>query len=163
MPPLDADEIERLILKYTNLEREQHNLPPLRYDARISEVARAHSEDMAANGYLHYLHGAGPIERGKAAGFGCGFGENIHEHPQRMGDYWLDTAEMARALVRDWMNSPNHRVNILGLGHSIGGISRNCQDLQRQLSVPNLALCRQKYGSFKITFWREREELALLG
>ena len=120
MPPLDADEIERLILKYTNLEREQHNLPPLRYDARISEVARAHSEDMAANGYLHYLHGAGPIERGKAAGFGCGFGENIHEHPQRMGDYWLDTEEMARALVRDWMNSPNHRVNILGLGHSIG-------------------------------------------
>ena len=120
-PLLVAADIEAIIAQRTIEAREQISYTPLRLNAKISDVARAHSEDMAANGYLHFLHGAGPIERGMAAGFKCGFGENIHKYPQKLGLEVLDTNEMGEQIMADWLSSPGHRINIMDKSpHALG-------------------------------------------
>lgn len=92
-----------------NAIRAQNGLPPLVADAGLVEVARARSEDMAANNYFsHY-----PPD-------GCNYvclmdkygvthawaGENIAWNTWD----WSQTAQVA---VQMWANSPPHLENIL--------------------------------------------------
>lgn len=134
--PLNRGEIEKWVVEFTNEERISAGLQPLRYDDAISEIARAHSEDMARLGLLsHDIGGSDPTDRATAAGYNCrahlgggwysfGLSENIYEYPRviqwmsrgwsyRPTEYIRDAEEMARELVDGWMNSPGHRDNIL--------------------------------------------------
>lgn len=134
--PLDRAEIERWVIEFTNAERTNAGLSPLRHDTAISKIARPHSEDMARLSLLsHDIEGRDPTDRAIAAGYNCrvysgdgsysyGLSENVAEHPrvtQWMGpgrsyhpaDYDRDSEEMALGLVRGWMSSTGHRENIL--------------------------------------------------
>ena len=65
------DEIEKAILKYTNVERKSYGLEELTWDNQLGQIARAHSEDMIKNDFFDHINlkGEDPTDRAKKAGF----------------------------------------------------------------------------------------------
>jgi len=96
-----------------NDERERHGESALRDNARIEAAAQRHTEDMAFGDYFDHVgpRGDTPLGRLRASGYvysaniGYEVGENI-----AWGTYELATP---RAIVKSWMESPEHRANIL--------------------------------------------------
>ena len=138
--PLDRNEVENWVFRYTNQEREKAGLRPFIHDPVISEIAQAHSENMVKFGLGHTVQGSGPTDRALAAGYDCrayrsddsysyGLSENIARHPRvtrwsgsgpaggrvtwKPVTFHIDSQAMAGGLVEGWMNSPGHRANIL--------------------------------------------------
>ena len=101
-PPPSALEAEMLAL--VNAERAKAKLKPVRWDARLAEVGRAHSRDMIARGYFaHVAPGGGSVadrlRRAKLPFLTAG--ENLAYAP---------TLAIAH---QGLMDSPGHRANIL--------------------------------------------------
>lgn len=90
--------IEAQILHYTNLQRQRHGLPPLELDERLLKSARAHCQWMCRRDSLQ--HTTAPVAENIAWGQGS-----------------------AEEVVRDWMNSPGHRANILNRNHRRIGVA----------------------------------------
>lgn len=109
--------LEQAALGHVNRDRGAEGLPPLRRDALLTRVARAHARDMAARGYVSHESpsGAGAQARHDRAG-GADWrlvAENIAQCGRCAGD--RDTAD-ARRLHEGWMASAGHRANILSPG-----------------------------------------------
>src|SRR5947208_2875120 len=61
---------EQELIDLANQERQRHNLPPLKPNAILFEVARAHALDMAKCGECeHTLHGKDSTKRIESAGY----------------------------------------------------------------------------------------------
>ena len=96
---------ERRVFELTNAERIKNGLRPLIWSDSLAAVARAHSEDMAHNGYFSHtgLDGSSPWDRLARAGI----------------QYWNAAENICagystpEAAVNAWMNSSGHRANIL--------------------------------------------------
>lgn len=86
-------EVEQQIVEKTNAERTRHGLQPLVVDPNLVKSARRHTAWMTNNRILQ--HTSAPVA------------ENI-----AMGQ------RSATQALRDWMNSPGHRANILSHGYS---------------------------------------------
>ena len=95
---------EQKLLDLTNAERKKKDLPSLKANATLVQVARAHSANMAKQGKMeHKLDGKDPYERMKAAGYRFrAAAENIARSGEELED-----------VVKGWMNSKIHRENIL--------------------------------------------------
>ena len=65
--PLNRDDIESWIVRFTNDERERAGLSPFIHDPAISAIARAHSEKMARFGLAHVIQGMDSTDRDLAA------------------------------------------------------------------------------------------------
>ena len=65
--------LEIRVSELINAERMKEKLKPLKIDAKLSEIARRHSEDMARRGFFDHVNpdGHGPTERGVAAHYKC--------------------------------------------------------------------------------------------
>ena len=138
MDSLDTALVEKWIIAYTNEEREQRGLHPLQHLPAISDIARVHSEAMAAAGVLsHGIGGKGPTDRALAAGYDCraysddrssyfqGLAENIAKRPVvrrwrgnpgswRPVAYDRDEEAVAKGLHEQWISSTEgHRDTIL--------------------------------------------------
>ena len=118
---------ERTIAMLTNIERDKQGLPPLEWDKRLQQIARAHSQDMAKHDYFAHVNRAGEeaTGRGRKAGYHCrkvltarqfaeGLGENIY-----FGSRGNMEPEDA---VESWMNSTGHRENMLDPNYDRIGI-----------------------------------------
>jgi uncharacterized protein YkwD len=118
--PQIRSDLEAQMLVLVNDERHKQNLPPLKADPELTEVARTHSRDMFARGYFAHVNpdGKDPFDRIKAAKVKfLAAGENL---------------ALAQTLIlahNGLMNSPGHRANILqsafgrvGIGILDGGI-----------------------------------------
>jgi|GEM_PF-1261461 len=92
------------VIALTNQERAKAGLSPLVPDSRLINAATAHSEDMALKDYFSHtgLDGSSFNNRATAFGFNGAAAENIGAG--------YATPE---AVVSGWMDSPNHRQNIL--------------------------------------------------
>lgn len=111
---------EQEMYQLVNKERVANGLSVLQFDSSLRDVARAHSQDMLANGYFSHksLTGRSPFERMEDAGIHFVYaGENLALAP---------TTPLA---MQGLMNSPGHRANILspqfykiGIGVIDGGI-----------------------------------------
>lgn len=103
----------RAMLRELNRVRAAHHLSALREDRHMDGGASSHSRDMARRGY--FAHGAWPGRVMAAAGSARSVGEVIG---------WRGTgspAGEARAMVHDWLGSPEHRRVLLdGDFHRIG-------------------------------------------
>lgn len=94
---------EASLLREINVVRARHGLRPLRYDGRLQQAARAHSRDMLATGL--FRHGA--------------FGSRLQEFDVRArlaGEnlaWGTGRAGTARGIVTAWLESPEHRANLL--------------------------------------------------
>ena len=113
-PPADAPSVpgvpgvdtasEARMLALVNQERAANGLPAFVLDARLTEVARAHSADMRDRDFFAHTDpgGLSPFDRMKAAGISFGWAaENIA---------WGPGVEWAH---QGLMTSPGHRANIL--------------------------------------------------
>jgi uncharacterized protein YkwD len=125
---LNIAETERLILRYTNEERERRGLSTVDYAPRMASIAREHSANMARNDYIGHTKPSGETGEDRYnsvcdhTGSGYLFGENVasawHKREFRKwkadGTAYLKTEEdVARYLVNEWMRSEGHRENIL--------------------------------------------------
>ena len=119
-------ELERKVHTGINAARTRNGVSPqLRWDDRLSAIARAHSDDMTSRGYFDHDNpeGLGPSDRIDRAGYNCwkgshyGVAENITIE--------LESASidrMADGAVQGWLNSPGHRTNLLGRQYDRTGI-----------------------------------------
>ncbi len=114
-------EVEAATLCLMNAEREDHGLEPLRSNARLAAVARAHSSAMRWGSFFAHesLDGSTFVTRIAASGYTTGarswrVGENIV-----WGSWALGTPN---SMFNRLMDSPPHRQNILKPGFREIGI-----------------------------------------
>ena len=93
--------VESNIIHYTNEQRKQYGLPPLKVDLKLVQSARRHATWMTVNRSLR--HTSDPVAENIAMG-------------QRDSD----------EVVRDWMTSPGHRANILNGSYRRIGVAAYC-------------------------------------
>ena len=111
IPMPDAVEQARTAtLCLINRERAVEGLPALAMDARLTQASQLHSDDMGRRDFYDHADpdGRQPSDRVYAQGlppYGTTVAENIHWGTGYLGS--------PREIVRDWMNSPGHRRNIL--------------------------------------------------
>ncbi|MCF6476791.1 CAP domain-containing protein, partial [Nonomuraea sp. MG754425] len=101
------------VVSLTNSARVRRGCGPLRVDSALTRSARTHSLEMARTGRLSHNSpdGASPWDRMERAGYRWGAAENIGAG--------YDTAEQA---VQGWMDSRDHRKNILDCGLKAIGV-----------------------------------------
>jgi uncharacterized protein YkwD len=127
--------LEHRVHELINRQRTIGGLPPMNLDPALSDIARDHSEDMAALNYFAHVDpgGESPTDRGADAGYNCrknyasyyayGIAENIFQNNLyssvtyysngKMVYDWSSPEEIARTTINGWMNSTGHRENIL--------------------------------------------------
>ncbi|TDD33792.1 CAP domain-containing protein [Nonomuraea terrae] len=103
----------RRVVSLTNAARSRHGCRPLRVDDGLMRSARTHAVEMARTGLLSHNSpdGASPWVRMERAGYGWGAAENIGAG--------YNSPEEA---LRGWMDTPDHRRNILNCGLKAIGV-----------------------------------------
>jgi uncharacterized protein YkwD len=144
VPVIDVPSLEMRIHELVNQVRQQNGLPTLSKDTALASIARAHSREMAANGYFAHVNqdGLDPTARGAAAGYTCrrdndtcytyGIAENLFAtyrynsilfaNGNAVSYDWNTEETIAQMTVDGWMNSPGHRQNLLASGFEGEGI-----------------------------------------
>jgi uncharacterized protein YkwD len=116
--PNDAA-IERAILVHINEYRQNHGLSKLTMDAKISQEARVHSQDMA----VHRMP-FGHIQFKKRI-------DHLHAHIKNSNAGAENVAynyKGAQDVVNNWVKSPGHKANIVGNYNLTGiGIARDAK------------------------------------
>lgn len=104
-----------------NQQRRDAGLRPLSDNAKLDQVARAHSQDMIARGYFDHNSPTGSTPETRMIGVGyisarVGYtvGENI---AWGSGSYATPAS-----IVDEWMHSPGHRANILDADYRDSGL-----------------------------------------
>lgn len=129
---LNQSRLEYAIHEQINEVRDRRGLTRLRFDTALRAPARYHSQDMAANDYFaHESPSGGTVQdRYDRFNYECRVsmgglryatgGENIARTWYREsvrtdnGTVYYDSIDgLAEGIVRQWMNSPGHRKNIL--------------------------------------------------
>lgn len=115
-------EMEQLILRYTNRERKEHGLHPLASSPALSFLARNQSRNMCSTG--HFQHESDSFPKGWRR-----FGDRLRAVRLKFGGeniaYRTFSGEpdrWARAIIEGWMNSSEHRKNILGPQYRFVGV-----------------------------------------
>jgi uncharacterized protein YkwD len=103
---------EAALLNVMNQTRQAHGLAPLRVDPNLVRAARWQSSDMLNKGY--FAHGAFGQRMAAFRVRGARVAENL-----AWGSGSLGTPEV---IVREWLNSPHHRRNLLRAGYRRVGI-----------------------------------------
>jgi uncharacterized protein YkwD len=123
---LDIQIIEKEIFHLVNAEREKIGLNELKYDDKLADVARIHSRNMVEQDFFSHEdpEGRDPQERVETYYpeiIARGFGENVgYMHGE-------NEEAVARNLMGSWMDSPEHRANILNdqFSHIGVGVKQN--------------------------------------
>jgi uncharacterized protein YkwD len=130
---IDDVTVERRIHYYVNQERAALGLGSLQFDGALEDVAQYHSDDMISDDYFAHTAPDGETrqDRYEKFGYDCRVpasngeyfmtgAENLHQSYYRTriktenGTVTYDTPdELARSIVRSWMNSSDHRENIV--------------------------------------------------
>ena len=132
---------EQALLEATNRERSARGLPSLHWDDSLASAARAHAALMASRSDISHQFPGEPPLRQRTSQAGARFSlvaENVALGPD------IDT------ILFDWMHSPGHRANILGVHLTAIGIAvvargtrlYAVQDFSR--SVENLSFLEQE-------------------
>jgi len=105
-------EVARVVVDQTNEFRRSQGLGATAPQRQLTDAARDLAAYMArTDRYGHEVDGRQPSQRVRAQGYDyCMVAENIAYHFSSAG---FATAELARAFVQGWKNSPQHRRNML--------------------------------------------------
>jgi uncharacterized protein YkwD len=138
-PEIRVPELEQRIHELINGERKVSNRPALAWDDELAKLARAHSEDMAKRKYFKHVtpEGMTPMKRAQAGGYnGCQLiGENIFQNnlysrvieerkrknSEKIYD-WNSAEKIASTTRTAWMDSDDHRQNILDKNYTREGV-----------------------------------------
>jgi uncharacterized protein YkwD len=134
-PQIGVSDLEHKIYELINSERQARNLKKLVFDERLSNIARAHSQDMVKRDFFNHINpdGRGPRDRLRLAGYKCpkGVGENIFQNNlysrvttsgNRKSYDWNSLDQIADTTVKGWMHSSGHRQNILQRSYVMTGV-----------------------------------------
>jgi uncharacterized protein YkwD len=143
-PVIDKAELERQIHLLTNQHRTENGLKPLTWDDKLSSIAKNHSRDMALQNYFDHISpdGLDPTDRGSMIGYKCekmvgnlfysGIAENIFQNNLYdtvwyVGDIptvyeWNTLDDIANSTVSGWMESADHKKNLLSEIYARQGI-----------------------------------------
>jgi uncharacterized protein YkwD len=107
------------VIDMVNKERAKVGCSPMKASGTLSDLARAHSKDMAARGFFDHTNpdGETPWDRAEQAGVSSLGGENI---ARGQAD--------AEAVMNSWMNSEGHRANILNCDFTTLGVGVHMAD-----------------------------------
>lgn len=106
---------ESHLISLVNAQRLQHGMRPLVLDAKLSAAARSHSADMLQSGYFEHNspHQTWDARVRSFTGSRQLLAENLA--------YGSGSYATARSVIDQWMQSPEHRANVLRPGlHRIG-------------------------------------------
>jgi uncharacterized protein YkwD len=105
--------LEQRLFQRVNADRKKQGLPVFVWDARLADIARAHSDDMKRNGFFaHESPGTGVLEdRMDRAGY---LAVEMRENLAQAGD--IEAAE------DNLLKSPGHRANLYATGVTHIGI-----------------------------------------
>jgi uncharacterized protein YkwD len=113
-----SPEMNELVAAH-NRERAAANLAPLTANAKLVAAARLHARDMAEHDMMSH-----------DGSDGSKFNERIERqgyHGQRLAENVAKGQRTVAGVIREWMNSPRHRENILGPYDEIG-VARAASD-----------------------------------
>ncbi|HEV7683531.1 MAG TPA: CAP domain-containing protein [Pyrinomonadaceae bacterium] len=117
-PALEANTIELRAFEQTNVARAENGLPSLVWDAELCRMARAHSEQMALQGYFSHESPDGLHLKERAHESGIlhfrVIGENIA--------YNKGYDDPGGFAVERWLSSSGHRANMLYAGFQASAI-----------------------------------------
>jgi uncharacterized protein YkwD len=112
---------EKAVVELTNKERAKENLPLLRINPVLCQVARAHAENMAKTGKLaDVLDGKSTADRLKDAGYNAGAStQNIAQGdakylPEEVLKTWMSMEATRRGILAD-------RITEIGVGIASNG------------------------------------------
>lgn len=121
----DLYAVELQVHDLINAERQRAGLSPLDWSEELADIARGHSQDMAARAYFGHTspEGNNAQDRYEAAGFFAPnvWAENIFYSSVPSPTYYTQD-ELAPMAVQEWMNSSGHRAHILRQDFSLEGI-----------------------------------------
>lgn len=152
-PPLDLARLEAALHAEINAARQRNGLRPLSHTARLAEIARSHSAEMAAYNYFDHIdrRGERPRHRAKRAGIRCRMGENlfytfqyasyqttIHGTRSETLYDWKSEQEIAGEAVEGWLRSPAHRDALLSENYQVHGIGAVMSDGLKIFVTQNL-------------------------
>ena len=105
--------VEASVINLTNAQRVANGCGAMHTDNRLTAAALAHSTDMVTHNFFSHTGSDGSdfVTREARAGYSAASAENIA--------WGWSTAEI---VVREWMNSPGHRANILNCGNVAVGV-----------------------------------------
>src|SRR5215468_3221645 len=95
---------ERTLFQFINRERKGHHLRALRWDEALAVAARKHAREMVKRGALEHTFPGEPTLPSRATKTGARY-ISISENIAR--------AASANVAHKEFMNSPNHKANIL--------------------------------------------------
>jgi uncharacterized protein YkwD len=134
-PEIRIPDLERQIHESINLERRAADREAMEWDDTLGNLARAHSEDMANRGYFKHVNPEGltPMKRMEQAGYTkCKLvGENIYQNnlyaraiteKKRTTYDWNSMEKIVATTLKGWMDSADHRKNILEKNYTREGI-----------------------------------------
>ncbi|MFI0816406.1 CAP domain-containing protein [Streptomyces sp. NPDC021098] len=104
-PSSAASSAEAQVVELVNDERAKVGCSPVKVNAKLTEAAEAHSEDMAEHSNMSHTgsDGSSPGDRITRAGYSWStYGENVA--------YGYGSA---KSVMEGWMNSSGHKANIL--------------------------------------------------
>lgn len=104
-PPVVVGSTQQALI---NQDRAAAGLPPLTWNGCLASVAYQNAARMAAQGYISHANG---VYQDLACGIGSQSGENVGYWSGGINDYQLNTM---------FMNSPDHRANIMGPYRYVG-------------------------------------------
>ncbi len=94
------------LLAAHNRYRDSEKKPPLKWEPRLSEAARAHARDMAGHNKLAHEGGDGSLPKDRVRRFGYVY--------QEVGENVASGQATVAAVMRSWIESEPHRENLLG-------------------------------------------------
>jgi uncharacterized protein YkwD len=109
---------ERLIHESINTQRASYGLPELELNSQLSTAARLHSQDMAKYNYFSHTSRDGRNFSTRISEQGLSCSASAENIAMNSG---FDEYSTAQSAVEGWMNSKDHRENILK-GYSVEGI-----------------------------------------
>jgi uncharacterized protein YkwD len=114
----------KLLLKRINHSRARHGLAPVRSSRALHAAAIRHSGDMMGRDYFAHTSPTGStmtdriLKTGYVSGYSWVAGETLA--------WGWGTRAGARATVRAWLHSPEHRAILLSPKYRTIGVARSC-------------------------------------
>jgi uncharacterized protein YkwD len=103
--------LEDQVLTKVNRVRSQHGLPRVRFSRKLAAAAAQHSHEMAQVGYFSHNSADGTAFWRRIEGFYSSQGYRSWSVGENL--LWSSPDVDAAGAVKMWMNSPEHRANLL--------------------------------------------------
>lgn len=104
------------VLCLVNRARERRGIAPLRFDRSLRGAATGHSRSMVRSGALTHYGPSGSTVASRVVRSGYLAGASSYRLAENIGAGRGRGRGSPLAIVRDWMDSPTHRGNILDRG-----------------------------------------------